>query len=66
MNLEVDAKQTIMEKIQETKTHKRPDEIQDNPVPTVDGSVPIVSIESRILTIRGRQVMVDRDLAELY
>lgn len=23
-------------------------------------------IESRILTIRGRQVMVDRDLAELY
>lgn len=66
MNLKVDAKQTIMEKIQEKKTHKRPDEIQDNPVPTVDGSVPIVSIESRILTIRGRQVMVDRDLAELY
>lgn len=27
---------------------------------------PMESIESRILTIRGRQVMLDRDLAELY
>ncbi len=26
----------------------------------------MIPIESRILTLRGRQVMIDRDLAELY
>lgn len=25
-----------------------------------------ISIENRILTFRGKQVMIDRDLAELY
>lgn len=28
--------------------------------------VPMVKIEERIFTIRGVQVMLDRDLAELY
>ena len=28
--------------------------------------LPLVPIENRILTLRGRQVMIDRDLAELY
>lgn len=27
---------------------------------------PVIPIESRIITIRGNQVMIDKDLAELY
>lgn len=29
-------------------------------------NLPLIPIENRILTIRGKQVMIDRDLAGLY
>ena len=32
----------------------------------MESEITIKEIESRILTIRNQQVMIDRDLAELY
>lgn len=38
----------------------------DGSQPTMVGDNSTLPIESRILTIKGKQVMIDRDLAELY
>ena len=45
--------------------HKRKNIKDIEVITNCDQSV-LMSIENRILTIRGHQVMVDRDLAELY
>lgn len=55
-----------MEQPQDKKTAS-PEDTQGKVIRKIidkDGDTAL--IESRILTIRGRQVMVDRDLAELY
>ena len=40
--------------------------MQNNKMNNKNQIIPVKSIQNRIFTVRGVQVMVDRDLAELY
>lgn len=60
-DLSISAKKILMKEANEISRKSDNEELVTN----CDRSV-MVPIENRILTIRGKQVMVDRDLAELY